>query len=124
MVLNLDNFSCRLNALVFDLGSLDMVFGMEWLKTLGEVLHNWKEHSMRSKHENRWVELTANTFPADSLVPLKVWFDGHVKGWYRQLDVSKSLLEPSLIEQQQNQLSAVLQSFAHLFSEPQGLPPT
>ena len=47
MVLNLGTFSCMLNTLVFDLGSLDMVLGMEWLKTLGEVLHNWKEHSMR-----------------------------------------------------------------------------
>ena len=39
-VLNLGTFSCMLNALVFDLGSLDMVLGMKWLKTLGEVLHN------------------------------------------------------------------------------------
>ena len=29
MVQNLGNFSCKLNALVFDLGSLDMVLGME-----------------------------------------------------------------------------------------------
>ena len=53
MVLNLGIFSCMLNALVFDLGNLDMVLGMEWLKTLGEVLHNWKEHSMRFKHDHR-----------------------------------------------------------------------
>ena len=33
-------------------------------------------------------------------------------------------IEPSLTEQQQHQLSIVLQSFAHLFSQPQGLPPT
>ena len=81
---------------------------------------------MRLKHEHRWVELKANTSPTDSPVPLKVWLDNHVKGWYRQFEVSNSLLpiEPSLTEQQQNQLFVILQSFAHLFSEPQGLPQT
>ena len=33
----LGEFSCALLALVFELGNLDMVLGIEWLKTLGEV---------------------------------------------------------------------------------------
>ena len=33
----LGEFSCVLSALVFELGNLGMVLGIEWLKTLGEV---------------------------------------------------------------------------------------
>ena len=36
---------------MFDLGNLDMVISIEWLKTLGGVVHNWKEKSMQFKHE-------------------------------------------------------------------------
>ena len=36
------DFSCILEALVFGLGNLDMVLEIDWLKTLGEVVHNWK----------------------------------------------------------------------------------
>ena len=38
---------------MFKLGNLDMVLGIKWLKTLGEVIHNWKEQSMRFKHGER-----------------------------------------------------------------------
>ena len=42
---------------MFELGNLNMVLGIEWWKTLGEVIHNWKEQSMRFKQGERWVEL-------------------------------------------------------------------
>ena len=38
---------------MFELGNLDMVLGIEWLKTLGEVVHNRKEQSMRFTHGGR-----------------------------------------------------------------------
>ena len=47
MDIQFDDFSCTVTTLVFDLGNLVMVLGMDWLNTLGEVLHNWKENSMR-----------------------------------------------------------------------------
>ncbi|KAL4574557.1 hypothetical protein LXL04_021390 [Taraxacum kok-saghyz] len=37
----------KVSALVFDMGHLDMVSGMEWLKTLGDVVHNWDKATMR-----------------------------------------------------------------------------
>ena len=47
--LNVTVGSCdfKLSALVFDMGHLDMVLGIEWLKTLGDVVHNWDQSSMR-----------------------------------------------------------------------------
>lgn len=36
-----------LDALLFDMDHLDLVLGMEWLNTLGDVIHNWKQHSMQ-----------------------------------------------------------------------------
>ena len=36
----LGEFSYRLIALVFELGDLDMVLGIKWLKTLGDTTRN------------------------------------------------------------------------------------
>ena len=57
---------------MFELSNLDMVLGIDWLNTLGEVIHNWKEHSMRFKHNDYWVELKANSSTLDNPVSLKV----------------------------------------------------
>ncbi|KAJ9544404.1 hypothetical protein OSB04_024111 [Centaurea solstitialis] len=35
------------DALLFEMGQLDLILGIEWLKTLGEVIHNWEKQTMR-----------------------------------------------------------------------------
>lgn len=45
------------DALVFELGGLDMVLGVSWLSTLGEVLTDWKALTMQFEHENKLVKL-------------------------------------------------------------------
>ena len=40
VAIKLGDVSCVLNAVAFDLGNLDMVFGIDWLNTLGDVIHN------------------------------------------------------------------------------------
>ena len=47
--IKLGEFSCTIPTLIFDLGNLDMVLGIDQLTNLGEVIHNWKEQSMRFK---------------------------------------------------------------------------
>ena len=52
-----------------------MVLGIDWLKTLGDVSHNWKDQSMRFLQGDHWVELHVSSSPKDSSVALKVWLD-------------------------------------------------
>ena len=72
MGIHFGDFSCIVTALVFYLGNLDMVLGMDWLNTLGEVLHNRKENSMWFQQGNKWVELKASSSVRETPVPLKV----------------------------------------------------
>ena len=71
--LKLGEFSSKLIAMVFELENLDMVLGMDWLKTLEEVTHNWKEQSIRFLHGTQSVELYAISSTMDSPVALHIW---------------------------------------------------
>ncbi|XP_039688625.1 uncharacterized protein [Medicago truncatula] len=46
-----------IDALVLELGGLDMVFGMSWLSTLGEVLMDWKLLTVQFVHNSQVVKL-------------------------------------------------------------------
>ncbi|KAF7842448.1 Retrotransposable element Tf2 [Senna tora] len=44
---------------LFDLGEVDLILGMEWLKSLGEVSVNWKQLSIKYKLGGEMVSLKA-----------------------------------------------------------------
>lgn len=48
----------RPNLQLFELGGIDVVLGMEWLKTLGDTIINWKQHTLSFWEEGRWVTLS------------------------------------------------------------------
>jgi hypothetical protein len=45
------------DALVLELGGLDMVLGVAWLSTLGEVVMDWRRLTMQFMHEGQSVKL-------------------------------------------------------------------
>ena len=45
--LSIGSYSCTVDALVYELGSLDIILGVAWLGTLGDVLFNWLKQEMR-----------------------------------------------------------------------------
>jgi hypothetical protein len=45
------------DALVLDLGSMDMVLGVAWLSTLGRVIMDWKAMTMQFSHKGHMVKL-------------------------------------------------------------------
>lgn len=47
----------KVDALVLELGGLDMVLGVSWLSTLGKVVMDWKVLSMQFMYEDQWVKL-------------------------------------------------------------------
>ena len=46
-----------IDALVLDLGGLDMVLGVSWLSTLGKVIMDWKVLSMQFMYEGQMVKV-------------------------------------------------------------------
>lgn len=55
--LSFDNNNFEVNALVLELGGLDIVLGVSWLSTLGKVIMDWKNLTMQFLHEGEMVTL-------------------------------------------------------------------
>ena len=105
-----------------------MVLGIDRLKTLSEVIHNWKEQSMHFKRE-RWVELKTSSSTMYPPISLKVWLAKQTGGLWGQMGaVTEGSLMPawnnSLNPTKQQQSCAMLETYAEIFTGPQGLPPT
>lgn len=49
--------TCEIEAYLFDLDGMDVVVGMAWLKSLGDMIVNWKKQTMEFWHEEKWVIL-------------------------------------------------------------------
>ena len=43
--------------LPLELGSTDVILGVQWLETLGETIHHWKEHTMKLRVGSQQVVL-------------------------------------------------------------------
>lgn len=55
--INLGPMVIMVDALVLDLGGLDVVLGVSWLSTLGKVVMDWKALSMQFWHKDELVVL-------------------------------------------------------------------
>ncbi|MCI20857.1 hypothetical protein A2U01_0042020, partial [Trifolium medium] len=51
------NFKIKQDVHLFELGGIDVVLGMEWLKTLGDTIINWKQQTMSFWSLGKWVTL-------------------------------------------------------------------
>ena len=47
----------HLNAYVLELGGIDMILGMEWLETLGEVKTDWRKQIMSYERGGKVITL-------------------------------------------------------------------
>ena len=126
--IQLGEFSCKLSALIFELGNLDMVLGIDGLKTLEDVTHDWKDQCMRFLQGDHYVELRASSSPTNSSVALKVWLDKQPAGFWAHLGAIKeggplSLTNQILDSTQRQQLLVVLEKYSEFFSEPSTMPP-
>ena len=55
MNVQLGSTQIQVDCFVFPLGTVDLILGISWLATLGEVRSNWAEPSMKFKQGNEWV---------------------------------------------------------------------
>lgn len=55
--LHLEEVKITVDAFLFELEGIDMVLGISWLATLGEMLVDWGNQTMKCQLNGRWVEL-------------------------------------------------------------------
>ncbi|MCH85044.1 Ty3/gypsy retrotransposon protein, partial [Trifolium medium] len=67
------DFKLSPNLHLFELGGIDVVLGIEWLKTLGNTVINWKQQVMSFWVNDKWVMLKGKGGCNDSLVALQTF---------------------------------------------------
>lgn len=55
--LHLEEVKITVDAFLFELEGIDMVLGISWLATLGEMLVDWGNQTMKCLLNGQWVEL-------------------------------------------------------------------
>lgn len=113
---------------LFELGGIDVVLGIDWLKTLGDTITNWKQQTMSFWKDKSWVTLKGHEGCRRQTVALQsilnrpkptsqglLWEMDNVK------HKGKGVNELSI--QQQAEMEVLLNKFEHVFRTPTGLPP-
>ncbi|KAL1225384.1 hypothetical protein V5N11_009039 [Cardamine amara subsp. amara] len=107
-----------------ELGGVDVILGVQWLRTLGQCQMNWETHELSFLYDGQWVTLRGDQSLDRTHVSLKSMAPEVVvqsKGYEVQLcNVSEQKGTEMIIHVQ---IQAVLQKFPHVFAEPSGLPP-
>nr|XP_043616078.1 uncharacterized protein LOC122587997 [Erigeron canadensis] len=110
--------------LPLELGGTDVILGMKWLETLGEMTVNWKELTMEFYEGDRRVFLKGDPSLCRTLVSLKSIIRSlqHVKnGYFVEL---KQMEEENLTMQYpMDVIQSLLADFDDIFHMPNGLPP-
>jgi hypothetical protein len=111
------------DALVLELGGLDMVLGVAWLSTLGKVIMDWRALTMQFSFENKLVKLQGqgsnvvrqsylNTYLEDShnRTPLAEWWN-----YLHSMEANTASVHKDL--------SSLLNEFQQVFKDTIQLPP-
>jgi hypothetical protein len=51
--IDIEGVQVEIEAQLVDLGGLDLILGVEWLRTLGDIIMNWSTHSMSFWYNKR-----------------------------------------------------------------------
>ncbi|CAH9140159.1 unnamed protein product [Cuscuta epithymum] len=126
---NLGPVTMSLDCYLFPLGGVDIILGMAWLETLGDVTANFAKQILKFKVDDQLVQLVGD--PSLSRLPMTfnslermTYIDTCYLFWSLD-DVSLSTYEGSDISlAQQTQLTTFLHTHCQVFGEPHGLPPS
>ncbi|KZV21493.1 peroxidase 64, partial [Dorcoceras hygrometricum] len=112
---------------LFELGGVELILEVEWLRTLGEVLVDWNKMEMRFSEKGQLVELKGDPTLQRSMLSLKSI------GKVTEVEFSATLLAVERItlgegtevikQQYPSVIQDVLNKFRGVFDKPQGLPP-
>ena len=109
--------------LPFDLGGSDIILGIQWLRTLGDMTVNWQELWMQFWVDDRLVKITGDPTLSKSLVSGKTlckMLQQEVEGFWVQLASAEETGRSPTIPRE---IHAILEGFPDVFNMPSGLPP-
>ena len=113
---------------MFPLGTMDLILGISWLATLGEVRSNWVEPSMKFKQGHEWVTLHRDPTLVRSALSIRSLQKLCDVDFYALLYSAKFFLSTGktrldLNIPQRKELTSLLQHYNSVFAEPSTLPP-
>ncbi|KAD2803904.1 hypothetical protein E3N88_37281 [Mikania micrantha] len=116
--ISIGSFQFLIDVLVFDTGNLDLILGMAWLSSLGEVTLDWHHSWMQFHHEGQVVRLQGSSVVHSNSAALQQWL-----GELDEDDLGHATFCAILSANQQQALDGLLQGAADVFAAPTGLPP-
>ncbi|XP_073151826.1 uncharacterized protein [Henckelia pumila] len=127
LCVELDQCDVTIEGYLFDLGGIDLILGVDWLRTLGDIMLNWQKMQMQFSWEGRTVVLHGDPTLNRSVVSLKsivkfvaLEFCGAVVlKWQGDTDGTHSNITLTA----NKDLQRILAAHAGVFHEPQDLPP-
>ncbi|KFK38387.1 hypothetical protein AALP_AA3G106900 [Arabis alpina] len=126
VTLSIQGYTLTTSFLPLELGSAEVILGMQWLETIEEMRVNWKLQRIRFHNEDREVLLQGDPGLCCTPVSLKAfWKVVSTEG--EGMIVELNNCQQAGAEQQHNipkDLQEVLVVFDQVFEEPQGLPPS
>lgn len=117
----------EIDAQLFDLGGVDMVLGIEWLRTLGDMIVNWNKQTMSFWHNKKWVTVKGMDTQGGAIATLQSIICKSRRrstGWWTYEDKCKEDGSiHTLGSEQSRELELLLEKYGGVFQEPTGLPP-
>ncbi|XP_031265006.1 uncharacterized protein LOC116123364 [Pistacia vera] len=109
----------------FELGGADVVLGISWLSTLGDVCANWRNLTMEFFNERKKVVLQGDPSLVKTVVSLRAMLKSLQRedaGYVVEL-CSIVVKEEETEEPMDPAAAVVVDGFSHLFEQPTTLPP-
>jgi hypothetical protein len=120
-VVDVEGVPIVVDARLFDLGGVDMVLGIEWLRTLGDMIMNWKKHRASFWYNQEWITLKGmeeRLGVMDTLQNIVCKSMRSDVGWWKDRENVKDGGSFQALEVGQSK-----ELDAEVFQEPTGLPP-
>ena len=125
--LKIGGFGIQADMHLFELGGIDVVLGIEWLNTLGDMVMNWKKQLMSFWSNKEWVTLQGLGSTKETMVALQSilvkpeqWRERKLGSIEKQESGAK---ESHLSQLHKERLGQLLHNSVSVFAEPKGLPP-
>ena len=122
--LQLQGLQFTSNFVDLELGGVDVVLGIQWLRTLGKCEVDWEKHEMRFQHEGQLVTLVGDVGVYNTRVSLKSLISTtpaekkRVELWFGNHQVQQQVVTPIPVR-----IITVLDQFTKVFAPQVGLPP-
>lgn len=113
--------------LPLELGTVDVILGIQWLETLGPVTTNWKSQIMQFEVGNKMVRLVGDPSLIRSQISLKAMIrclrkDG--QGFWLECNQLGTTELGKIAQKIPRDLLPTIQKYKGVFDEPRGLPPS